>query len=76
MDDDLVEILDKFPNWGASASIRKFISTTIDRPLPEEMIKTLNEDYVPSPDLQEYFSPPKMPKGFISLFLGNQKPIK
>ena len=62
VDEDLVEVLNKVPNWGASSSIRKFISKTIDRPLPEEMIKTLNEDYIPSPDLEEFFTPPKLPK--------------
>ena len=62
MDDDLVQILDKVPNWDASNSIRKFISSTIDRPLPDEMIKTLNADYVPSAEIEQYFTPPKMPK--------------
>ena len=62
VDEDLVEILKKVPNWCASSSIRKLMSNTIDRPLPEEMIKSLNEDYIPSPDLEEFFSPPKMPK--------------
>ena len=62
VDDDLIEVLNKVPNWSASSSIRKFIAKTIDRPLPEEMIKTLNEDYIPSPDLEEFFTPPKMPK--------------
>ena len=62
VDEDLVEVLHKVPNWDASSSIRKFISKTIDRPLPEDMIKTLNEDYIPSPDLEEFFTPPKLPK--------------
>ena len=62
VDEDLIEVLNKVPNWSASSSIRKFIAKTIDRPLPEEMIKTLNEDYIPSPDLEEFFTPPKMPK--------------
>ena len=62
VDEDLVEILKKVPNWGASSSIRRFITKIADRPLPEDMLKTLNEDYIPSPDLEPFFSPPKMPK--------------
>lgn len=61
VDDDLVQVLNQVPNWDTGSSIRNFISNNIDRPLPDDMIKQLNEDYVPSETMQEYFSPPKMP---------------
>ena len=60
-DDDLVDILDKVPNWDTGSSITSFIKNKIDVPLPEEMLKQLNEDYMPNEDLQAYFLPPKMP---------------
>ena len=61
VDDDLVVVLDKVPNWDTGSSIRSFIKNTIDNPLPDEMIKQLNEDYVPAEAIQDYFSAPKMP---------------
>ena len=38
-DEDLIDILDKVPNWDTSSSIKKFITKSIDRPLPEEVLK-------------------------------------
>ena len=60
-DDDLVDVLDKVPNWDRVSSITNFIKNKVDVPLPEEMLKQLDEDYMPNEDLQAYFLPPKMP---------------
>ena len=61
IDGDLLHILEKNPNWHNSSSIRKFIEKTIDRPLPDEMLKSISESYTPKEDMQEFFTPPKMP---------------
>ena len=61
VDDDLLVILDKVPNWDTGSSIRKFITDYADIPLPEDMLKKLNEDYIPKETIQAYFSPPEMP---------------
>ena len=47
IDEDLLNILEKNPNWSNSSSIRKFIEKTIDRPLPEDMLKTITDSYCP-----------------------------
>ena len=61
IDEDLVEILDSTPNWEPNTSLKKFITKTCDHALPDEILKKLNDDYVPQADLVEYFLPPKMP---------------
>ena len=33
----------------------------IDKPMPDDVLKDLNEEYVPDNDLQHFFEPPKMP---------------
>ena len=38
-DKDLVEILDKVPNWDPTSSLKKFISKTCDHALPEYLLK-------------------------------------
>ena len=65
-DKDLVEILDKVPNWDPTTSLKKFISKTYDHALPEEIIKNINDEYVPKEDLVEFFIPPKMPNRLIN----------
>ena len=65
-DKDLVEILDKVPNWDPTSSLKKFISKTCDHSLPEEIIKKINDEYVPKEDLVEFFTPPKMPSRLIN----------
>ena len=62
IDNDLMELLDKTPNWDTSTSIRRFITNTIDHPLPEEVIKKINESFTPTPDMEEFFAAPKMPR--------------
>ena len=62
IDEDLLEILDKNPNWQNSSSIRKFIEKTIDRPLPDDMLKNISETYCPKENMQEFFVAPKMPR--------------
>ena len=62
IDNDLMQLLDKTPNWDTSSSIRKFIANTIDHPLPEEVIKRINEEFIPSADMEEFFTAPKMPR--------------
>ena len=69
-DEDLVDVSDKVPNWDTSSSIKKFITNSIDRPLPDEVLKQLNEDYMPKEVLQEFFLPPKMPKRLYKLISG------
>ena len=61
VDDDLLVILNKVPNWDTCSSIRKFISDNADSPLPDDMLKKLNEDFIPGERIQAYFSPPEMP---------------
>ena len=61
IDGDLVEILEKVPNWETSPSIKNFIIKCVDRPLPKQMLEDLSKDYTPSELLQKYFVPPKMP---------------
>ena len=61
VDDALVEITDKIPNWEPYSQLKKFIAKCIDRPLPEEMLKHLSDEFVPPADMQEFFIPPKMP---------------
>ena len=61
VDEDLLVILDKVPNWDTGSSIRKFIKDNADLPLPDAMLKTLNDDFVPKEDIQAFFSPPEMP---------------
>ena len=66
IDEDLVEILDSTPNWEPNTSLKKFITKTCDHALPDEILKKLNDDYVPQADLVEYFLPPKMPSRLIN----------
>ena len=61
VDEDLLVILDKVPNWDTGSSITKFIKDCSDRSLPDDMLKKLNEDFVPSERIQAFFSPPSMP---------------
>ena len=61
VDEDLVEVLEKVPNWETNVSIKKFIVKVVDRPLPKQMLEDLSKDYTPSDLLQKYFLPPKMP---------------
>ena len=65
-DDDLVDVLEKVPNWDTGSSITNFISNKIDVPLPDEMLKKLDEDYMPKEEMQAYFVPPKMPPRLFS----------
>ena len=67
VDEDLLLIQDKVPNWDTSSSIRKFVCDSADVPLPDEMIKKLNSDYVPKEELQSYFSPPDMPSRLMRI---------
>ena len=48
VDEDLVDLLEKVPNWDTSSSIKKFITNSIDRPLPDAVLKQLNEDFLDS----------------------------
>merc|ERR1711874_217509 len=66
IDEDLVEILDKTPNWEPNTSLKKFITKTCDHALPEEILKKLNDDYVPQKNLVEFFNPPKMPSRLMN----------
>ena len=66
IDEDLVEILDSTPNWEPNTSLKKFITKTCDHALPDEILKKLNDEYVPQADLVEYFTPPKMPSRLIN----------
>ena len=64
-DEDLLDILDKIPNWDTSSSIKKFISNNIDRPLSEEVLKQINEDFTPQEGVSEFFKPPEMPSKLL-----------
>ena len=61
VDEALVEVLDKVPNWEPYSQLKKFITKTIDHPMPEELLKNISEEFVPPADMQEFFIPPKMP---------------
>ena len=61
IDEDLLDVLDSVPNWDVGTAIAQFLQNNIDRPLPEEMLKQLSDDFTPKEDLQKYFLPPKMP---------------
>ena len=61
VDDDLVDISDHVPNWDTSSSLKKFIKGNIDRPLSEEVLKQINEDFTPEEAVSEFFKPPDMP---------------
>ena len=50
-DDDLIRAVEKEPNWRVDPQIKKFIEDVIDCPLPEEVQKQLNDDFVPGEDL-------------------------
>ena len=54
VDEDLVEVLEKVPNWETNVSIKKFIVKIVDRPLPKQMLEDLSKDYTPSELLQKY----------------------
>ena len=62
VDEALVEITDKIPNWDPYSQLKKFISKTIDRQLPEQMLNHLNDEFVPPSEMQKFFIPPIMPK--------------
>ena len=62
VDDDLVKVLQKVPNWDTSSSITKFIMESADAPLPDVFLKDLDEEHVPVERLQKYFVPPSMPR--------------
>ena len=62
VDEDIVTVLKKVPNWDTSSSITKFIMDSADAPLPGEFLKTLDEEHVPVEKLQSYFVPPAMPR--------------
>ena len=61
VDEALVELVDKVPNWEPYSQLKKFISKTINHPMPEEVLKNITEEFVPPADMQKYFIPPKMP---------------
>ena len=61
VDEDLALILDKYPNWELGSSLQKFIDGCIDRPLTEEILKEINDEFVPGEDLQKFFAAPKLP---------------
>ena len=60
-DEDLIPSLNKVPNWKTGSAIKQFIVSTIDNPLPEEIQKQLDEEFIPSEDMKQFFEPPKMP---------------
>ena len=60
-DDDLIRAVEKEPNWKVGQKIKKFIEDVIDVPLPEEVQKQLDDEFVPSEDLEKFFVAPKMP---------------
>ena len=64
-DEDLVDIIDKVPNWDTSSSIKKFISNNIDRPLSAEVLKQINEDFTPQEGVSDFFKPPEMPSKLL-----------
>ena len=61
IDEVLVHILDKTPNWETTSGIKKFIINDIDRPLPKQFLTDLLDEYAPPEELKEYFAPPKLP---------------
>ena len=61
IDGDLVDLRSQISNWDLSPSLRKFISGNVDKPLPEEIIKQLTDDFKAPEDLMNIFRPPKMP---------------
>ena len=61
VDDGIVQILKKVPNFDTSSSISKFLMDSANDPLPDEFLKDLNDEYVPKEALQKYFAPPPMP---------------
>ena len=60
-DDDLIQVLDKTPNWKLGTRLHDFIAGCIDRPLPDDVHKNIADEYVPEEDKQQFFSAPKMP---------------
>ena len=77
-DEDLVESRVKTPNWKVSSALKKFIGGVIDRPLPEEVQKKLDGEFVPSEELEQYFAAPKMPLRLYKAIsrLANKSAIK
>ena len=61
VDNDLVKVLQKVPNFDTSSSISYFIRDSADNPMPDEFLKQLNDEHVPNEKLQKYFLPPSMP---------------
>ena len=70
IDEDLLNILEKNPNWNNSSSIRKFIEKSIDRPLPEDMLKSITDSFCPKEDMQHFFQPQKCLVDSTKLCLG------
>ena len=66
VDEDLLDISDQVPNWDTSSSLKKFIKGNIDRPLSEEVLKQINEDFTPEEAVSEFFKPPEMPSKLLN----------
>ena len=77
-DEDLIQSRDKTPNWKVTSAIKRFIVGVIDRPLPEDVQKQLDSDFVPGEDLEQYFAAPKMPLRLYKAIsrLANKSAIK
>ena len=65
VDEDLIDISDHVPNWDTSSSLKKFIKANIDRPLSEEILKQINEDFTPEEAVTDFFKPPDMPSKLL-----------
>ena len=65
VDEDLIDIVDSVPNWDTSSSLKKFIIKNCDRPLSDEVLKQINEDFTPSESVKEFFKPPDMPSKIL-----------
>ena len=66
VDEDLLDISDQVPNWDTSSSLKKFIKGNIDRPLSDEVLKQINEDFTPEEAVSEFFKPPEMPSKLLN----------
>ena len=61
IDGDLVDILEKVPNFETSPSIKKLIIKCVDRPLPKQMLEDLSKDYTPSELFKNILFPLRCP---------------
>ena len=66
VDEDLIDLVDRVPNWDTSSSIKNFIANNIDRSLSDEVLEQINDDHIPSDQVKDFFKPPDMPSKLLN----------